>query len=270
MSTAALKLTGVEVKFADVRVVGPLDLEVRQGGYFVIIGPNGSGKTTLLRAMAGLVKAAGRVEILGSPLVRVSRSRLACTAAYLAQFQPEDLPFTVYETVLLGRAPRLGLFGGEGQADREAAERAMVMAKVEHLRERKLSRLSGGERKRVFIAQALCREPDILLFDEPTANLDPAHQIMIMDLLETLRRERGNTVITVSHDLNLAAMYADRLLLMKDGRATAVGTPDEVFTNRTLTRAYGWELFVDENPLTGTPRVTPVPATGPGRENSKS
>jgi len=172
---------------------------------------------------------------------------------------PMDFPFTVEETVLMGRSPVLGLTSFEGPADIATAREAMAFTEVAHLARRRLDQLSGGERQRAVIARAICQQPRIILLDEPTASLDPAHQIRIMDLMEKLRREYGVTVIMVSHDLNLAALYGDRLLLLGDNRVEMAGPPAEVLTYELLERVYGCVLLVDKSPLGGVPRVTPVP-----------
>ena len=242
-------------------VLCDLDLDVACGEFYVIIGPNGSGKTSLLRLLAGLITPdAGQVEVFTKPLAAWSRRHLAQRLAVVPQQIPLDFPFTVVETVLMGRAPHLGLMGFEGEPDQRLARAAMRFTDVAHLADRRLDQLSGGERQRVIIARALCQEPEILMLDEPTASLDPAHQIQIMDLLDRLRAERGVTVIMVSHDLNLAALYGDRLLLLNQGRAVLCGTPAEVLTSERLSACYGCTMLVDSNGLGGLPIVTPLPA----------
>ena len=196
---------------------------------------------------------------MGRPLRGYSGKALARNIAVVPQTAPADIPFTVAEVVLMGRSPHLSLLGLERLKDREIADQAMSFTNVEHLAGRKLDELSAGERQRVLIARAICQQPRIIVLDEPTASLDPAHQVHIMDLMERLRSEEGTTVIMVSHDLNLAAMYADRLLLMKEGGVVSLGEPGDVLTYETLERAYGCVLLVDENPLKNVPRVTVVP-----------
>ncbi len=175
------------------------------------------------------------------------------------QQAPTDFPFRVAETVLMGRSPHLRLWELEGEADHRLAAQAMEFTEVDHLARRRLDQLSGGERQRVFIARALCQQPRLLLLDEPTAALDPAHQVRILDLLERLRRLQGVTIVMISHNLNLAAMYGDRLLLLNQGRMSALGPPHKVLTFEILEKCYGCLMLVDENPLGRVPRVTPVP-----------
>jgi iron complex transport system ATP-binding protein len=135
----------------------------------------------------------------------------------------------------------------------------MEFTDVAHLGHRRLSQLSGGELQRVVIARAICQQPNIILLDEPTTALDPAHQLKVMDLMERFRQNHGTTVIMVSHDLNLASLYGDKLLLLKDGRIVMSGPPEKVMEKKTLEESYGCRLLVDENPLGGVARITPVP-----------
>jgi len=233
---------------------------VATGNFFIIIGPNGSGKTTLLKVMAGILKSqAGHLEILNRSVDNYSRKALARTIAFVPQMIPVDFPFSVTEIVLMGRSPYLGILGLEQEKDLEIAKQALTFTGVENLAHRKLDQLSGGEQQRVFVAKAICQDPEIILLDEPTASLDLAHQVRLMDLMEKLKNERGITVVMVSHDVNLAAMYGDRLLLLNKGEIVNLGAPEEVLTFQTLEQVYGCTLLVDENPLGKTPRVTPVP-----------
>ncbi|MHC1728652.1 MAG: ABC transporter ATP-binding protein [Syntrophobacteraceae bacterium] len=159
----------------------------------------------------------------------------------------------------MGRSPYLGLLSVEKRTDRDIAMRSMAFTAVEHLAGRRLDQLSAGEAQRVLIARAICQQPRIIVLDEPTASLDPAHQIHVMSLLEGLRDKEGITVIMVSHDLNLAALYADRLLLLKEGRVMSIGTPQEVLTRDTLQSAYGCSFVVDRNPAKDVPRISLAP-----------
>ena len=246
--------------YRDTPVLKDLSFDIQKGDFFIIIGPNGSGKTTLLKNMSGMVKVqTGRVDILGCRIQDYKRKTLAKKMAYVPQTGPGDLPFKVAELVLMGRSPYLGMLGMEGEADLAIARQAMTFTGVDHLAGRRLSQLSGGEQQRVSIARAICQEPEIILLDEPTASLDLAHQVNVMDLMEALKKDKGITVIMVSHDINLAAMYGDRLLLLKEGQAVTLGRPGEVLTYPILEAAYGCKLLLDENPLGKTPRISPVP-----------
>ncbi|HYA43715.1 MAG TPA: ABC transporter ATP-binding protein [Syntrophobacteraceae bacterium] len=241
-------------------VLNGVSFSVQEGEFFIVIGPNGSGKTTLVKTLSGgLTPQRGDIEILGQPIRKHSGKALARCIALVPQTPPTDVPFTVAEVVLMGRSPHLSLIAIEKKGDLELAERAMSFTNVEHLARRRFDQLSAGERQRVLIARAVCQQPRILVLDEPTAPLDLAHQINVMDLLERLRKEERITVVMVSHDLNLAAMYSDRLLLLKDGGIVSLGKPEEVLTFQTLEQAYGCVLLIDENPVKKVPRVTLVP-----------
>lgn len=255
----AVRVRGVGIAYGNRQILLQVDLVVEQGAFLVIIGPNGTGKTSLIKALAGLIPATGEIEILDRPLSSYSRRELARQLAMVPQHPTGDFPFTVAETVLMGRSPHLGLLESEGEHDLDLAHRAMEFTDVGHLAGRHLDELSGGERQRVIIARAICQEPRLILLDEPTASLDPAHQVRVMDLLERLRREQGVTVIMVSHDLNLAAMYGERLALMSGGRITAMGTPEEVLTETRLAACYGCRMEVFRTGPAGALRVFPVP-----------
>ncbi|MBI4797013.1 MAG: ABC transporter ATP-binding protein [Deltaproteobacteria bacterium] len=259
MPPAAL-VKHLQVSYGRQPVLRDISIEVPEGAFFIIIGPNSSGKTTLLKAMAGALKPRqGQVEIWGKPVRQYARKALARLVAVVPQRVPTDIPFTVQEAVLMGRSPHGGWLSLEKHRDLELAAEAMAITDVAHLARRPLPQLSGGELQRVIIARALCQQPRLLLLDEPTAALDPAHQVNIMDLMARLQQERGLTIVMVSHDLNLAAMYGDQLLLLKEGRRISSGSPGEVLTYEQLEQAYGCALLVDENPLGKVPRVNLVP-----------
>ncbi len=256
----ALAVENISYAFGTQSVLKQLSFSVQQSDVFIIIGPNGAGKTTLIKLMVGILKIqTGQIEILQAPLGRYTQKRLAKVSAYVPQGLPVGFPFTVEETVLLGRAPHQKVLGLASQNDLDIAQHAMAFTEVAHLARRKLDQLSGGEQQRVLIARALCQQPQVMLLDEPTAFLDLSHQIRIMDLMEKLKTERGVTVVMVSHDVNLAAMYGDQLLLLKAGEIVCMGSPQEVLNFKTLEETYDCKLLVDISPLGDLPRVTVVP-----------
>ena len=256
----AIDVKNLNYYYGDFSALKNLTFSVTKGDFFIIIGPNGSGKTTLMKIIAGILKLQkGRLEILDCPIESYARKTLAQTIAFVPQLTQLDFPFSVKEVVLMGRSPYLGMLGLEQEKDLTIAKQALTFTDVGHLAHRKLDQLSGGEQQRVFIAKAICQEPEIILLDEPTSSLDLAHQTRLMDLMEKLKNEKGITVVMVSHDVNLAAMYGDRLLLLNKGEIVELGNPNEVLTFQTLEQVYGCTLLVDENPLGKSPRVTPVP-----------
>ena len=256
----AIKIENLSHFFGNRAVLRHISFSVAQGDFFVIIGPNGSGKTTLMRAIAGILsRQTGQINIFERRMSGYKRKEFARLIAFVPQGLPTDFPFTVAEMVLMGRAPYNSTLGIETEKDYLISEQAMRFTEVAHLAGRKLDQLSGGEQQRVFIARAICQEPKILLLDEPTASLDLAHQVRIMDLMEKLRADKGVTVVMVSHDINLAAMYGGRLLLLRDGQIVSLGPPEEILDFKTLEDAYGCKLLVDNSPLGSCPRVTVVP-----------
>ena len=256
----AIAINGLSYAYGQTDVLKQVRFFVEKEDFFIIIGPNGSGKTTLMKLMAGLEKPpAGKLSILEREIQNYRKKDLAQKIAFVPQDVPTDFPFSVTEVVLMGRSPYQGTLGLERAGDVEKAQQALTFTGIAHLAKRKLSALSGGERQRVFIARAICQEPEIMLLDEPTASLDLAHQIRIMDLMEKLQQEKKVTIVMVSHDLNLAAMYGTKLLLLNKGEVAEIGRPKEVLTFKTLEAAYGCTLLVDENPLGSFPRVNLVP-----------
>ena len=256
----SINVKNLSHSFGEALVLKNISFQVPQRDFFIIIGPNGSGKTTLMKVISGILKPQnGELKILNRPIDQYHRKALAKTIAFVPQMTFADFPFTVTEIVLMGRSPYLGILGLEQENDLEVANQAIAFTGLENLAHRKLDQLSGGEQQRVFIARAICQEPDIILLDEPTASLDLAYQVRIMDLMEKLKTEKGITVVMVSHDVNLAAMYADHLILLHKGQVVCQGLPDEVLTYKTLEETYGCTLLVDESPLGNFPRVTLVP-----------
>ncbi len=256
----AIEINALHFSYRNTPILRDLSFSVLAGEFFIVIGPNGSGKTTLMKVIAGIAgRTSGSVKIQGRKMGSYGRKAFARKIAYVPQMTTLDFPFTVMELVLMGRSPYLGIFGVEGREDRETATRALAFAGIEHLSHRRFNRLSGGECQRVFIARAICQNPEIMLLDEPTASLDMAHQVRIMDVMERLKKEKGITVMMVSHDLNLAAMYGDRLLLLKGGVVARMGEPQAVLTADVLKAAYGCDLLLDRNPMGPYPRVTPIP-----------
>lgn len=250
-------------------VLKDLTFQIRSGEVLGVIGPNGSGKTSLLKLLARVLRPReGIVRLFWQELAGLSQDSVARMVALVPQDSPEIFPFTISEMVLMGRFPhhRAGAwglrgFGWESAEDVRLAEDAMRETDVLHLAHRLIRDVSGGERQRAIIARALTQEPKVLLLDEPTAFLDLNHQVEICRIIRRLNEERGLTVVLVSHDLNLASQYCDRLLLLNGGMAFCLGTPDEVIRLDVLKAVYGCEVLVDRHPDTGAPRVTL-----PGRE----
>jgi len=237
-------------------VLKGLDLQVSQGEFLAVVGPNGSGKSTLVRAISrGLKPAAGRILLQGREINRLTARELARQMAVVAQDTAIGFDFTVEEIVTLGRLPYRSRLWGETEQDRAAVRRALLATGTEPLADRLVTQLSGGERQRAMIARALAQEPSLLILDEPTAHLDISHQVEVLDLCRRLNQERGLTVLAVLHDLNLAAQYASRVLLLRDGATYATGVPATVLTEANIEAVYGSRVQVVQHPVEGTPHV---------------
>jgi iron complex transport system ATP-binding protein len=229
---------------------------VEKGEFVGVIGPNGSGKTTLLKILYRLLSPQkGEILFELVPMKKMDRTDIAKRIAVVAQETHLLFPFSVLETVLMGRSPHLGHLMFESEKDVEITKKAMDWTKMLPFSERPMDELSGGERKRVFIARALAQEPEVILLDEPTSNLDIHHQMDFLNLILTLNRERGLTIVMASHDMNIASEFCDRLILLQGGRIYKMGTPDEVITKENIEEVYGCEVWVDQNPFSGMPRI---------------
>lgn len=238
-------------------VLQEISFQVRKGEFVGMIGPNGSGKSTLLKILYHLLSPQrGEVLFEGLSLRKMGRNEIAKKIAVVAQEIYPAFPFRVIEMVLMGRSPYLGHLMFESQKDLEIARRAMEWTEILPLADRSIDELSGGERKRVFIARALAQEPEVILLDEPTANLDIHHQAEFLDLILSLNREKGLTILMASHDLNLASEYCDRLIFLQNGKIYKMGAPGEVMTQENIEKVYGCEVWVDRNPVSGKPRVS--------------
>jgi len=220
-----------------------------------IVGPNGSGKSTLLRIAAGLlIPATGHVELEGKPLAGLSRRAIAQRVGFLPQESPPLFDYTVNTVVQMGRYAHTDWLGSIDPEGARAIDEAIAAVGLTHLRKRPLSQLSGGERRRALIAAVLAQTPNVLLMDEPTAALDIHHAVAVMRLLAKLG-EGGQSVVIVTHELNLAALFAERLIMLVNGRIIADGTPQQVIAPDVLHVAYGNDVFVREHPETGGPLV---------------
>jgi iron complex transport system ATP-binding protein len=255
-----LGLRDLEVRIGDAAILQGVSLELRRGEVLGLIGPNGAGKSTLLRAATGLLPLVhGAVEIAAAPLNQLDRRARAKAIAVVQQLPEAPPTMRVAELVLLGRNPHLGLLARESAHDYAVAQDAMERAGCADLADRMLGTLSGGQRRRAFIARALAQEAPLLLLDEPTANLDVQAQCELFELVRSLAAA-GSGVLVVVHDLTLAATYCDRLVLLDQGAVIAEGAPHEVVTNANVTRVYGARVMVINDSSHGAPIVVPARA----------
>ena len=246
----------VNVLYDSQEAVHALNETVRPGEWLCLIGPNGAGKSSVLRAVAGLVKYRGIITVDGASIDMRSRRRRAAMVAYVPQspLLPDDM--TGAEYVLLGRNPYVTYFGSETKHDRALVQDVLERLDLSQFADRRLGTLSGGERQRLVIARAIAQEAPILLLDEPTSALDIGHQQQALELVDRLRREHGLTVVSAMHDLTLAGLYADRLLLLHQGHVVSSGTAAHVLRPETLSEFYGVSVTVHHQP-DGTVVVVP-------------
>jgi iron complex transport system ATP-binding protein len=239
-----------------------VSMEVPDGSFYAILGPNGSGKSTLMKALLGVLPLErGRALVDGRDARQWSRREFAQAVGVVPQAETVAFPLTVREMVAMGRYPYLGALGSERSRDRDAIDRALAQCDAADLASRDVTALSGGELQRVRIARALAQEPRALVLDEPTASLDIRHEMAILELLRASADE-GMTVLVVTHGLDMAARFADRMLLLARGKVAAEGPPQEVMKSPVLESVYRWPIAVAPDPATGSPRVTPLRREG--------
>ena len=259
--TTQSRLSAVDVTlgYGDRTVVDGLDLDVLPGGITTVIGPNGCGKSTLLRALGRLLKPSGGSVVLDGRDLSSMRTRDVAQVLGLlpqAPVAPEGL--TVADLVARGRHPHQRWFRQWSSDDEQVVAAALASTGIADLADRPVDQLSGGQRQRAWISMALAQGTDLLLLDEPTTYLDLAHALEVMDLVDTLHEEHGRTVVMVLHDLNLAARYSDQLVVMKDGRVVAQGTPREVLSAELLLDVFGLRAVVGDEPVSDRPMVVPI------------
>ena len=254
-----LRAERLELGYDDTAVVHGLDLTLATGRVSVIVGANASGKSTLLRGLARLLKPReGRVVLDGDDLNRLPAKQVATVLGLLPQQPVAPDGITVGELVARGRYPHQGWFRQWSSQDDRLVAEALAATDTLDLASRRVEDLSGGQRQRVWIAMVLAQDPELLLLDEPTTFLDVTHQIEVLDLLAGLNRSRGTTIAMVLHDLNLAARYADELIVLRSGRIVAQGPPAEVLTEQLVAEAFNLTARIVPDPVSGSPMVVPV------------
>lgn len=247
----AIAVQGLRFGYGNKPLFEEFSLNIEAGEFFGIIGPNGSGKSTLLRLFAGiLLPEKGTVELLGQEIKTLSRRKIARMVGLVPQESFFAFEWQVTEVVMMGRNPFFGLFDRPRQTDIAKVEEAMRLTEVIDFKERSINSISAGEKQRVVLARALAQEPEILLLDEATSHLDIHHRLKILTILKGLN-QRGRTIVFVSHELNDAAAFCSRILLLSQGRCLACDRPEKVITTDLIRQAYGVEPFVFSHPLTG-------------------
>lgn len=256
-----VRVDNIGFEYPRLPVLNNISFDIPRGDFLSILGPNGSGKSTLLRLMARiLLPGHGKILLENIPLNSYSRKELARKVGYVPQETHWLFPFTVMEVVLMGRSPYIGRWGFESKVDIDLCRDIMRRTDIEGLAEKPITAISGGERQRVLIARALAQQPSLLLLDEPNAHLDLSHQAGIFEILADYRREHQVTIVWVSHDLNLAASFSERVLVLareheSEARIAAIGSPMEVLTDAMIRNVFDASVTIDRHPTTGRPRI---------------
>ena len=255
-----LKIQNLTVDYGTRRILHDVSFDVQSGEVLALIGPNGAGKSTLIRAVSGVIPlAGGHVRTNGDDFARLSTLQRARYIATVPQAVSLPPAYTVWETVLFGRTPYLGFLGQPSKKDEEIARHALSRVSALPFAERRVGELSGGEQQRVLLARALCQSTPILLLDEPTAHLDLQYQVGILEIIHELAHRDHLAVLIALHDLNLAAHFADRVVLMVAGHIKAEGRPEQVLRADLIEEAYCLPVRVVKHPFLDIPLVLPDP-----------
>lgn len=253
-----VQLESIDYRVDDTTILEDVSLEISEGEFVGLIGPNGSGKSTTLQCAAGLLNVdGGCVRLDGHDIMALDRQDVARKLGVIGQSMPVNFDFSVREVVMMGRAPHKKWFDSENQTDREIVEEALERVGMEERADRRFRTLSGGEQQRVLIGRCLAQQAQVLLLDEPTNHLDVRYTL---DFLDLIRAFNGDVLIAM-HDLNLAAQYADRLIVLEKGRVRETGTPETVIREDLLEDVFGRSVTVETEPRTGKPRITFLPRT---------
>ncbi|MDR1703154.1 MAG: ABC transporter ATP-binding protein [Clostridiales bacterium] len=239
-----LTLRHVSTGYGGLDVVKDISLHVENNENLMIIGPNASGKTTLLKAVAGLLPFKGEIEIDGAAIRGMKRRDIARKIAMLGQISGMYFSYSVHDTVMMGRYLHINdrLLGLPSEADRAFVEKCLEAVDILDVRDREITKLSGGQLQRVFLARTLAQDPEIILLDEPTNHLDIKYQFELAEYLKEWSKQGSRAVVGVLHDINLAARLGDRFMIMKEGEALAIGKTEEVLTDALLEQAYDMDI----------------------------
>ncbi len=254
-----LKAKNISINYGATRILYEVSISIDRGEITAVLGANGAGKTTLLRGLnRTLPLSSGEILLNGKSLGDLSRVEIARKITVVAQENETKFPVTVLEFVLAGRFAHGSLFGWETERDVEIARDCLKLCDLKEFEDRAMNELSGGERQRVLLARAVATEAQILLLDEPTNNLDLSHQAMMFRLVKERTKTCESAAVVITHDLNLASEFADKILLLKNGKMLATGTPKEVLTQENLREVYGVKVLLDQNPVSKNVRITTI------------
>lgn len=255
----SIEVKNLKFGYRESLVLKGLSFNIKKGEFVSIIGPNGSGKSTLLKTLNNLYKPnSGDILIEGKNVEDYSKRDLAKIVGFVPQDTTIDYEFTVEDIIMMGRHPYKGRFQKEDKIDYKIVNDVMEMTNTLKFKDSLITEISGGERQRVIIAKALAQNPSIILLDEPTSHLDINHQIELLNLLRTLNKEKGTTIVLVIHDINLAARFSDDIILLNEGEIIGIGNPEDVITAKNIEKAYNLDVAIENNKYTNTVSLTPL------------
>ena len=258
-----LEIEGVQFSYKSTPVLNNISLNVGEGTVLSLVGPNGSGKTTLLKCMNRILNPKkGTIFLEGKDISKLKAKELARFLGYIPQNAHNSFPLTVFDTVLLGRIPHLNFKISD--QDKETVFAVLTLMGLEDIAFRTFNELSGGERQKVLVARALCQEPEVLLLDEPTSNLDLRHQLEVLSIIVNLVKGRGISAVMAIHDLNLASRFSDNLVMLKDGMIYAIGEVREILNSKNIREVYGVDTTINND--SGRPYVIPLAPVGKSLE----
>jgi iron complex transport system ATP-binding protein len=253
-----LDIQNVSVAYGARRILQDVSLNVSTGETVALVGPNGAGKTTLIKAISGIVSAAaGNIFVNGENTAGLNEPDIARQISVVPQARQLGGAFTVTHTVMLGRTVHMGWLGAPSEIDKDRVRWALDVIGIEHLSDRRVAELSGGEQQLVLLARALAQDTPVMLLDEPTNHLDLRHKSDLLQLVRRLAKKEGLAILMAVHDLNLVSLFADKVALLVGGKLTIVGTPVEVLTPQTIEDAYHAKVDVFQHPNNGHPVILP-------------
>lgn len=264
MSRTMLNIENAASGYGQHRVLKDVSFTVEEGDFIALIGSNGTGKSTLIKTIAGLIPLdGGKIEICGKDQARLKTKERARMVAVVPQSYYVDYDFLVEDIVMMGRNPYGSFRKRNYKEDEEIVEKAMAMTNTDVFRGKSYNQLSGGERQRVIIARAIAQQPDIILMDEPTSALDTHYATEVMELITKLNREQNVTIMAVLHDINMAARYCKRMVMLREGYVYADGTPEEIVNHKYMTELYQMQLMIRHNALFNKPEMIPIRVLDP-------
>lgn len=254
-----LSVKNLDFSYNQNKVLDNISFSVEEGSFISILGPNGSGKSTLVNLISKvLIGYEGKIEVGGRDIRKLNPKDIAKMVAVVPQYTNPGFSFTVSEMVMMGRHPYISRFGTEGKEDFDAVSGAMEKTKILPFANRKFTELSGGEKQRVIMAQALAQDSSILLLDEPTSHLDINFQIEFMNLFLSLNKKENKTIIGIFHDVNLAIQNSKKIMLLKEGRIFNFGSGEDIINRESIKSVFGSDVFIGRNPITKKLYVSPV------------